>query len=123
MVHFGGGAVSRVPACFFATRSGREPVREWLLGLDAGDRRRVGEEIAYVQAKWPLGKPRVDHVRGRVWEVRVALPGRVARVLFAMDDGEMVLLHGFIKKTRRTDAGDIALALERWKEWRHAEGE
>ena len=115
--------MSRIPACFFATRSGREPVREWLLGLDAGDRRRVGEEIAYVQAKWPLGKPRVDHVRGRVWEVRVALPGRVARVLFAMDDGEMVLLHGFIKKTRRTDAGDIALALERWKEWRHAEGE
>jgi phage-related protein len=123
MVHFGGGAVSRIPACFFATRSGREPVREWLLGLDAGDRRRVGEEIAYVQAKWPLGKPRVDHVRGRIWEVRVALAGRVARVLFAMDDGEMVLLHGFLEKTRRTDAGDIALALERWKEWRHAEGE
>ncbi len=115
--------MSRVPAYFFATRSGREPVRDWLLGLDAGDRRRVGEEIAYVQAKWPLDKPRVDHVRGRIWEVRVALAGRVARVLFAMDDGEMVLLHGFIKKSRRTDAADIALALERWKEWRHAEGE
>lgn len=109
--------MSRIPAYFFATRTGREPVREWLLGLDAGDRKRVGEEIAYVQAKWPLGKPRVDYVRGRVWEVRVA------RVLFAMDDGEMVLLHGFIKNTRRTDAGDFALALERWKEWRHAKGE
>ena len=112
-----------MPAYFFATRSGREPVRDWLLGLEAGDRRRVGEEIAYVQAKWPLGKPRVDHVRGRIWEVRVALAGRVARVLFAMDDGEMVLLHGFIKKSRRTDAADIALALDRRKEWRHAEGE
>ena len=66
---------------------------------------------------------RVDHVRGRIWEVRVALAGRVARVLFAMDDGEMVLLHGFIKKSRRTDAADIALALDRRKEWRHAEGE
>ena len=115
--------MSRVPEYFFATRSGREPVRDWLLGLEAGDRRRVGEEIAYVQAKWPLGKPRVDHVRGRIWEVRVALAGRVARVLFAMDDGEMVLLHGFIKKSRRTDAADIALALDRRKEWRHAEGE
>jgi len=123
MVHCRGEALSRVPAYFFATRTGREPVREWLLELDAGDRKRVGEQIAYVQAKWPLGKPRVDHVRGRVWEVRVALAGRVARVLFAMDDGEMVLLHGFIKKSRRTDAGDIALALERWKEWRHAKGE
>ena len=93
--------MSRIPTCFFATRSGREPVREWQLGLDAGDRRCVGEEIAYVQAKWPLGKPRVDHVRGRIWEVRVALAGRVARVLFAMDDGETVLLHGFIKNARR----------------------
>ena len=115
--------MSRIPAHFFATRTGREPVREWLLGLDAGDRRRVDLEIAYVQAKWPLGKPRIDHVRGGVWDVRVALAGHVARVLFAMDDGEMVLLHGFIKKTRRTDADDVALALERWKEWRHAKSE
>lgn len=115
--------MSRIPACFFATLSGREPVREWLLELDADDRKRVGIGIAYVQAKWPLGKPRVDHVRGGIREVRVALPGRVARVLFAIDDDEMVLLHGFIKKSRRTDGADIALALRRWKEWKDAKGE
>lgn len=115
--------MSRIPACFFATHSGREPVREWLLELDADDRKRVGIGIAYVQAKWPLGKPRVDHLRGGIREVRVALPGRVARVLFAIDDDEMVLLHGFIKKSRRTDGADIALALRRWKEWKDAKGE
>jgi phage-related protein len=56
---------------------------------------------------------------GAVWEVRSTLGTRIARVLFAVEDGEMVLLHGFMKKTQRTDPADIAKALQRWKEWEH----
>jgi phage-related protein len=33
----------------------------------------------------------------------------------------MILLHGFIKKTQRTQSGDISLAEKRFKEWRHGE--
>lgn len=40
-----------------------------------------------------------------------------ARVLFAVDGKEMVLLHGFIKKSRRTAGDDLALAEARWREW------
>jgi phage-related protein len=46
---------------------------------------------------------------------------RVARVLFAVANDEMVLLHGFIKKTSKTPNADITLAENRWKEWRNAE--
>jgi phage-related protein len=59
----------------------------------------------------------VDHLRGDVWEVRSNLKGRIARVLFAVDGKEMVLLHGFIKKSQRTSGDDIALAEARWREW------
>jgi len=33
----------------------------------------------------------------------------------------MVLLHGFIKKTRQTPNADIKLAEKRFKEWQHGE--
>ena len=107
----------RLDANFFRTSSGNEPVREWLLSLSKEDRKAVGTDIAYVQYKWPLGKPHLDHLRGSVWEVRSSLKGRIARVLFAVDGKEMVLLHGFIKKSQRTTSDDLALAEARWREW------
>ena len=107
----------RLDASFFRTSLGNEPGREWLLSLSKEDRKAVGTDIAYVQYKWPLGKPRVDHLRGDVWEVRSSLKGRIARVLFAVDGKEMVLLHGFIKKSQRTPSADLALAEARWREW------
>ena len=66
------------------------------------DRRSIGEDIAYVQYKWPIGKPRMDHMRGAIWEVRTSLGNRIARTLFAVDDSNMILLHDFIKKTQQT---------------------
>jgi len=39
--------------------------------------------------------------------------GRIARVLFCVEQGSMVLLHGFIKKTRKTSPHEIDLALKR----------
>lgn len=100
----------RLAAVFYATSNGKEPVREWLKDLTKQDRRTIGEDIAYVQYKWPIGKPRVDHLRGAIWEVRTSLGNRIARTLFAVDDGTMILLHGFIKKTQQTPASEIALA-------------
>jgi phage-related protein len=101
---------------FYATSAGNEPVREWLKNLSKADRQVIGDDIAYVQYKWPIGKPRVDHLRGSVWEVRSKLDNRIARVLFAVESGRMLLLHGFIKKTQRTDTDDIDLASKRLKD-------
>lgn len=52
-----------------------------------------------------------------LWEVRSNLAdGRIARVIFCLVDGEMILLHGFEKKTQKAPQQDIALALRRAKE-------
>jgi phage-related protein len=109
--------LQRLEASFFRTSAGNEPVREWLLSLSRAHRKAVGTDIAYVQYKWPLGKPHVDHLRWSVWEVRSSLKGRIARVLFAVDGKGMVLLHGLIKKSQRTAGDDLALAEARWREW------
>ena len=49
---------------------------------------------------------------GGIYEVRSNLSrNRIARVLFYFDrNGQMVLLHGFIKKTQKTTEEDLELA-------------
>ena len=38
---------------------------------------------------------------------------RIARVLFCVAEGQMILLHGFIKKSQKTPGPDLELALKR----------
>lgn len=98
---------------FYATDSGSEPVREWLKLLPSEERRLIGEDIKAVQYRWPVGMPLVKKLSGKVWEVRTHLPTRIARMLFVVKEGQMVLLHGFIKKTQATPQADIRLAESR----------
>jgi len=41
---------------------------------------------------------------------------RIARVIFAVVDEQMVLLHGFVKKTQKTPKPDLDLATKRLKD-------
>ena len=98
---------------FFKTPAGREPVREWLKSLPREERRILGEDIKTVQFGWPLGMPLVRKLDRALWEVRIRLPDGIARVMFTAGAGRMVLLHGFIKKSQKTPADDLALAKTR----------
>jgi len=98
---------------FFRTETGREPVREWLQSLPREERRIIGEDLKTVQFGWPLGMPLVRKLDAKFWEVRSRLPGRIARVMFTSAEGRMILLHGFIKKSRKTPMEDLELAKNR----------
>jgi phage-related protein len=102
----------RVPAIFYRTEAGGEPVRDWLKGLSSEDRKRIGEDIKTLEFGWPIGMPVCRPIGGGIYEVRSSLAqNRIARVLFYIDKkGRMILLHGFIKKTQRTPDEDLDLA-------------
>jgi phage-related protein len=100
---------------FFKSESGNEPVRDWLKDLPATERKIIGEDIKTVQFGWPLGMPLVRKMSKDLWEVRIHLQTRIARVLFTVNADSMVLLHGFIKKSSSTPADDLALAKTRLK--------
>lgn len=103
----------KLPVRFFRTSEGREPVREWLKALPKRERKVIGDEIRTVQFGWPVGMPLVRKLDAGLWEVRVNLPNRIARVLFTVVDQQGVLLHGFMKQSRKTPAADLALAKRR----------
>jgi hypothetical protein len=75
------------------------------------------KDIQRIEFEWPLGRPHCAPLGRGLWEVRSNLSGdRIARVIFCMGNGHMVLLHGFIKKSQKTPQPDLALALKRMKE-------
>jgi len=107
----------RIPVRFYRTAAGREPVLEWLRGLDKEDRQAIGLDLMRVQFGWPIGMPLVRSLKDGLWEVRSKLPGRrIARLMLCFHENKIVALHGFIKKTQRTPLEDIDVARQRMKE-------
>ena len=76
----------------------------------------IGADIKTAQEGWPLGMPLVRKLDTGLWEVRSRIPEGIARGLFTMAGTDMVLLHGFVKKTDRTPRGDLDLAKQRRNE-------
>lgn len=111
----------RLQVVFFMTDSRREPVRAWLMSLDKEDRKIIGEDVKTVQFGWPLGLPLVRKMGMELWEVRSQLRNRIARVIFTVQDDNMILLHGFIKKSQKTPTADLNLAKKRLTQFKEQE--
>jgi phage-related protein len=107
----------RLPARFYKSAAGTEPVRDWLQRQKREDRKTIGEDVATVEFGWPVGMPTCRPLGDGLYEVRSDLDqNRIARVLFCIHNGHMVLLHAFIKKTQKTPERDKMLARRRRKE-------
>jgi phage-related protein len=107
----------KLAARFYENETGRKPVREWLLALSEENRRLIGKDIQKVEFGWPIGMPYCRPLGHGLWEVRSNLANSgIARVIFCILDGEMILLNGFVKKTQKTPPQEIDLALKRRKE-------
>jgi phage-related protein len=60
-----------------------------------------------------VGMPVVRKLDIGIWEVRSTLRNRIARILFTVEGSKMVLLHGFIKKAKKTIKSDLDTAIRR----------
>ena len=108
----------KIPVVFYRTPAGTEVVRNWLRTLNDGERNAVGQDLMRVQYRWPVGMPLCRSMGDGLWEVRSDLPGaRIARVLFSIAQGKILILHGFIKKSQKTPDADLALARKRKREF------
>ena len=101
---------------FFKDRRGNRPVAEYIKKLAKKtdkDSRIKSEKINdYLQALQvdgvQIGEPYIKHLKGEIWELRPLKD----RVLFAAWDGtSFILLHHFVKKTRKTPPQEIEQAM------------
>jgi phage-related protein len=109
-----------LPALHYKTPSGREPVRDWLRRLPEEERDEIGKDIADVEYNWPqlYQGGILRHLAPDIWELKTILRNTISRILFAAEEGHMIILHGFKKKARKCPGDDRALAIKRLKEIR-----
>lgn len=100
---------------FYKDRNGREPVRQYMAELaarkDKDSRIKLNKINDYIQALKVygtiLGEPYIKHIEGDIWELR---PLRDRILFVAWDNGNFILLHHFMKKTRKTPMSEIEKA-------------
>jgi len=57
-----------------------------------------------------------------LYEVRTNLENTIIRILFCVEGEQMILLHGFTKKTQKTPKEDLNLAIKRQTEFKNKAG-
>ena len=103
-----------IPAFFWRTDAGGEPALDFIRSLARDDKHAVGVDLMHLQYAWPVGMPLCRPMGKGLHEMRSDLPSdKTVRLLFCHHDGQLVILHGFIKKTGKTPKGDLDLALKR----------
>lgn len=94
---------------FYRSRTGREPVREWLKELSRVERHAIGADLLRAQWRWPVGMLLFER-----WAVGCQrFAPTCLRVLICVHENHLVALHGFIKKTRTAPEVDLKLARQR----------
>ena len=108
-------AKQQLRVVFFRTDQGNEPVREWLEGLGTRDERIIDADITIVTEHWPLvARTRLVKKlqgKGNLWEIRTRISEgkRIARILFTVAAGEIILLHGFINLPVKTPCFSLGM--------------
>ncbi|HET6267061.1 MAG TPA: type II toxin-antitoxin system RelE/ParE family toxin [Acidobacteriota bacterium] len=87
--------------------------------LDNKAQAKVATRIELLEEQGPnLVRPYADIVRGKIRELRIEYSSNEYRVLyFFFLKNEIILLHGFKKKTQELKKNDIEIAEERMKDW------
>ena len=91
---------------FYQDARGIRPVEKWLSTLDPKTEARIRRTLRLLEDHGiRLGMPHSRHLRGKVWELRVAVGKQDYRILyFAVVEHKFILLHSFAKKTMKTPA-------------------
>lgn len=91
------------------------PVEEFINSLDIKTKAKVLARLEFLGQYWQeLRRPYIDSLGNDLYELRVISSGNQIRVIYAyMFKDYIVLLHGFIKKTKAIPENDILKAKNR----------
>jgi len=89
------------------------PVREYILKLNKKERAKVFKYIAFLEENQGyLEEPLSKHIVGKLRELRVDFSHNRHRVFYFTFVGKrIILLHAFLKKTKRTPKQEIIRAV------------
>jgi phage-related protein len=109
-------------AVYYRAADRREPVRDFIADLDdeaqAALERQV-ERLNLLSEEMPhLPFPHSSQVDGELRELRCHYGRQHYRILYRRSGQLLILLHAFGKRSARISDQDIAIAQERWQDFR-----
>jgi hypothetical protein len=111
-------APTRYPSCFIARTAGLRSCGTGCGVWTTSTAKPWASTSCAFNTAGRWGMPLCRALGDGLWEVRTSLPSnRIARVLFSVRQGRILVLHGFIKKTQKTPPDDLALARRRNREF------
>ena|SRR5690625_709046 len=96
----------------YIKENGEIPVDQYLESLPVKHEAKVLRSMGLLEGHGPtIGMPHVSHLEDGIYELRTKFSTNIFRVLFFhYQDGKLILLHGFTKKTQKTPRREIIRA-------------
>lgn len=109
---------------YYEDARGKRPVEEFIDALPLKMRAKVFGRIELLEEHGAsLGMPFSRHLADGIFELRTIQGGDITRILyFFADDSEIVLTHGFVKKTQKTPARELERAKRIRRDWKERNG-
>ena len=117
--------MTRFEVEFYEDKGGNQPVKEFLLSLDKKMRAKMITAISLLQDNgYELREPYSKHLSDGIFELRAKVGSDTTRVLyFFFVERHIILTNGFVKKTQKTPAREIAKAKQYREDYLRREGE
>lgn len=105
---------------YYRDEQGRCPVREFIDSLDPKMKAKVFGRLLLLEEHGPaLCMPFARSLGDGLFELRTVQGSDITRVLyFFVQEGRIVLTHGFVKKTQKTPQAELARAKRYRSDWR-----
>ena len=104
---------------FYETVTGNCPVAEFIKALPPKHQAKAIRNLELFEEYGQLLQGGfVSHIYDQIWELRIVHAKNISRILYFSPIGHtFVLLHGFIKKSRKTPQREINVAIKRMKDY------
>jgi phage-related protein len=101
---------------FFQTTRGDYPVKEFNGEQNSMLRSKIALSILLLKNQGPFLKPPyIKKLQDKLYELRISGTSQI-RIFYTIHHSEYYLLHAFKKKTQKTPAKELKVALDRMKE-------
>jgi phage-related protein len=105
---------------YYVSRNGNNPIKVFLDSLNQKQQVKILRILGYIK-EYGLQSviPHLKKLSGTpLWEIRILGKDNI-RLLYILEfRNTIIILHGFIKKTQKTEKQDIIIALNRFQDWK-----
>lgn len=104
---------------YYTSKDGKNPVRDFLDECNKKQQSKLLRIISNINQYGLLSVvPHLKKLEGfPFWEIKILGRDNIRVIYTVMIGQEVLLLHGFFKKSQKTPLSEISISMKRYKEW------